>query len=182
MSRTMSMLVVVGLLLATGSKAGATQHHCEVPRDLLADALQNECGPQTTGGGTSAQQQQDDKNKRSHKWWLAEDSRAEFKITDQQSRDLEAVFQQLLPILKTNKSDLDREEKALTQLLNAATSNEATVMQAIERVETARSALSKTRTLMLYRMYRLLSAEQRAKVQAYHERKAQEGNGLSTRR
>jgi Spy/CpxP family protein refolding chaperone len=178
MSRTMSMLVAVGLVLAAGSKAAAMQRHCEMPRDLLADALQNECGPQTTGGAPA----QDDKSKRSHKWWLAEDSRAEFKITDPQSRDLEAVFQQLLPILKTNKADLDREEKALTQLLSAATSNEATVMQAIERVETARSALSKTRTLMLYRMYRLLSAEQRAKVQAYHERKAQEGNGLSTRR
>jgi Spy/CpxP family protein refolding chaperone len=179
MSRTMSMLVAVGLVLAAASKAGAIQHHCEVPRDLLADALQSECGPQTTGGTPA---QQDDKAKRSHKWWLAEESRAEFKITDQQSRDLEAVFQQLLPVLKTNKSDLDREEKALTLLLSAAASNEATAMQAIERVETARSALSKTRTLMLYRMYRLLSAEQRAKVQAYHERKAQEGNGLSTRR
>lgn len=177
MSRTMSMLVAVGLVLAAASKAAATQHHCEVPRDLLADALQGDCGPQATGGT------QEDKNKRSHKWWLAEDSRAEFKITDQQSRDLEAVFQQLLPVLKTNKADLDREEKALTQLLSAATSNEATVVQTIERVEAARSALSKTRTLMLYRMYRLLSAEQRAKVQAYHERKAQEGNnGLSTRR
>lgn len=180
MSRTMSMLVAVMLMLAAGSKAAASQHHCEVPRDLLADALQNECGPQTSGG--SAPAAQDDKAKRSHKWWLSEDGRAEFKITDQQSRDLEAVFQQLLPILKTNKTDLDREERALTLLLSAATSNEATVMQAIERVETARSALSKTRTLMLYRMYRLLSAEQRAKVQAYHERKAQEGNALSTRR
>lgn len=178
MSRTMSMLVAVALVLAAGSKAAATQQHCELPRDLLADALQNECGPQASGGT----QAQDEKNKRSHKWWLAEESRAEFKITDQQSRDLEAVFQQLLPVLKTNKADLDREEKVLTQLLGAAASNEATVMQAIERVETARSALSKTRTLMLYRMYRLLSAEQRAKVQAYHERKAQEGNGLSTRR
>jgi Spy/CpxP family protein refolding chaperone len=180
MSRTMSMLVAVGLVLAATSNAAAAQRHCEMPRDLLADALQNECGPQTSGGAPAAQ---DDKAKRSHKWWLAEESRAEFKITDQQSRDLEAVFQQLLPVLKTNKSDLDREEKAMAQLLAAATSNEATVMQAIERVESARSALSKTRTLMLYRMYRLLSAEQRAKVQAYHERKAQEGNsGLSTRR
>jgi Spy/CpxP family protein refolding chaperone len=178
MSRTMSMLVAVGLVLAVGSKAAATQHHCEMPHDLLADALQNECGPQAAGG-TAAQ----DAKAKSHKWWLADDLRAEFQITDQQSRDLEAVFQQLLPVLKANKADLDREEKALTQLLSAATSNEATVVQTIERVEAARSALSKTRTLMLYRMYRLLSAEQRAKVQAYHERKAQEGNnGLSTRR
>ena len=113
-------------------------------------------------------------------WYEERFSRA--GITDAQSRDLEAIFQQVLPTLKTNKQDLDRKEKALAQLLNDANSPETLVVQTIDRVEAARSALSRTRTLMLYRMYRLLSAEQRVKGQAYQGRKALEGGGLSTRR
>ena len=56
------------------------------------------------------------------------------------------------------------------------------VVKAIDQLEAAQSALSRTRTIMLYRMYRLLSPEQRAKVQDYYERKAKETNGQSVRR
>ena len=48
-------------------------------------------------------------------------------------------------------------------------------MQAVEKVEAARSSLSRTFTMMQYRMYRLLTPEQRAKVQAYHDH-AQSGD------
>jgi Spy/CpxP family protein refolding chaperone len=177
MSRTMNMLVAVALVVGGAWEARASQPQCDPLADQLSDAISGECPAPAQGGGTAQSEQ-----KRSHKWWLAENSRAEFGITDQQSRDLEAVFQQMLPTLKTNKANLDREEKALSQLLGAASASEPAVIQAIERVESARGALSRTRTLMLYRMYRLLSSEQRAKVQAYHERKSQEGNRLSTRR
>ena len=34
--------------------------------------------------------------KRSHKWWRGDDARTDFGITAQQSRDLEAIFQQTL--------------------------------------------------------------------------------------
>ena len=88
----------------------------------------------------------------------------------------------MLPTLRANKSELDKQEKTLNQLLSNAASSEPTVAQAIDRVEAARSALSRTRTLMLYRMYRLLSPEQRAKVQAYYERKAQEADGRTAAR
>ena len=56
------------------------------------------------------------------------------------------------------------------------------VVKAIDQLEAAQSALSRTRTIMLYRMYRLLSPEQRAKVQAYYERKAKEPDSQSVRR
>jgi Spy/CpxP family protein refolding chaperone len=170
-------LVPLALVLAM-APAGAAQRHCDLAQDFLLDAIQDECETHHSPDNGQAQA-----NPRPpHKWWLSDEGRAEFSITDAQSRDLEAIFQQVLPTLKTNKSDLDRQEKALAQLLNDANSPETMVVQTIDRVEAARSALSRTRTLMLYRMYRLLSAEQRVKVQAYQERKAQEGGGLSTRR
>src|SRR5262249_13221872 len=151
-----------------------------------ADAALESHGPQDSGAMAGQQpslQGTPDKDKeRSHKWWLSDAGKKEFGISDQQSHDLEALFQQILPTLKANKTELDRQEKVLDQLLSEAASSEPTVAQAIDRVEAARSALSRTRTLMLYRMYRLLTPEQRAKVQAYYERKAQESDGRTARR
>ncbi len=85
-------------------------------------------------------------------------------------------------MLKAKKVDVDREEKILSSLMAAAsTTNESAVVQAVEKVEAARSSLSRTFTMMQYRMFRLLTPEQRAKVQAYHDH-SQQGNPLSTRR
>jgi Spy/CpxP family protein refolding chaperone len=176
MSRTMNVLVAVGLVLGTGAFAWASPQLGDVARDQLTDAIQNECAAH----GPSDTVSQDDK-KKSHKWWRG-DARAELGITEQQSRDLEAIFQQTLPTLKSHKTALDREEKALSQLLGSANSTEAVVIQAIERVEAMRSALGRTYTLMHYRMYRLLTPEQRAKVMMYHDQKSQDGSGLATRR
>jgi Spy/CpxP family protein refolding chaperone len=177
MSRTLSMLVAVGLMLAAGGASGAAQI-CDTPRDMVAEALLGECGNPQAPGGTAAQESP----KRSYKWWRGDEARTDFGITAQQSKELEAIFQQTLPMLKAKKADVDREEKLLSSLLAAASaSNESAVVQAIERVEAARSSLSRTFTMMQYRMYRLLTPEQRAKVQAYHDH-AQSGGALSTRR
>ena len=46
---------------------------------------------------------------------------------------------------------------------------ESEVMAAIERLETAKSGLGKLRTLMLYQMRRVLTPEQRAKLEAEHQ-------------
>jgi Spy/CpxP family protein refolding chaperone len=176
MSRTMSTLVVVGLMLAAGGRSEAAQI-CGTPRDQAAEVLLGECDNQQPQGGTAAQ----DSAKR-HKWWRGEEARTDFGITEQQSKDLEAIFQQTLPMLKAKKADVDREEKVLSGLLaKASTTSESAVVQAVEKVEAARSSLSRTFTMMQYRMFRLLTPEQRAKVQAYHDHTQQAGP-LSTRR
>jgi Spy/CpxP family protein refolding chaperone len=185
----MNLLLVVGLACAAVPQVAAIQqgepHREATHKDATrgGDALAASDCPlddaQLAGGPS---QQDDAKRRAAQKWWQSAEGRAEFAITDQQSKDIEAVFQSLLPQLRVNKADLDKQEKVLSQLLSEANSNEALIVQAIDRVEAARSALSRTRTLMLYRMYRLLSAEQRAKVQAYHERKSQEGDNRTAQR
>jgi Spy/CpxP family protein refolding chaperone len=182
----MNLLLVVGLACAVPQAAAIQQGepHRETPhKDAAREALAASDCPLDDAQLAGGPSQQDDARRRAaQKWWQSEEGRAEFAITDQQSKDIEAVFQSLLPQLRVNKTDLDKQEKVLSQLLTEANSNEALIVQAIDRVEAARSALSRTRTLMLYRMYRLLSAEQRAKVQAYHERKSQEGDNRTAQR
>jgi Spy/CpxP family protein refolding chaperone len=109
-----------------------------------------------------------------HKWWMSEQVKADVGLTAQQSQELEAIFQSVLPQLRVAKADLDQLERRVSQLLAEGTADEATFGQALERVEAARGALNKTRTLMLFRMYRVLSPEQRVKLRAIHERVEQE--------
>ncbi|HEY8550467.1 MAG TPA: periplasmic heavy metal sensor [Vicinamibacterales bacterium] len=120
--------------------------------------------------------------KRSHKWWASEEGRAAFGITDEQSKELEAIFQSFLPALRSSKADIDRYQRDVSRLLSEASASEAVVLQAIDRLEAAQSGLSRTRTLMLFRMYRVLSPEQRAKVKAFIEGPSHDSGSPSTRR
>jgi Spy/CpxP family protein refolding chaperone len=119
---------------------------------------------------------------RSHKWWSSEEGKAEFGITPAQSKELEGIFQSFLPALKSSKADIERYQREVSRLLSEASASEAVVLQAIDRLEAAQSGLSKTRTLMLFRMYRVLTPEQRAKVKQFHERQAQEPGSATARR
>jgi Spy/CpxP family protein refolding chaperone len=107
---------------------------------------------------------------RSHKWWMSDEGKAELGLTEQQSAEIEAIFQESLPRLRATKNELDREEQVLSGLIETSR-DEAQVVQQIERVEAARSEMSKTRTLMLFRMHQVLSTQQRAKLKAMYERR-----------
>jgi Spy/CpxP family protein refolding chaperone len=131
---------------------------------------------------SGAHEQGSSKPTLSHKWWSSEEGRAAFGISEEQSRGLEAIFQSMLPALKAAKADIDQHKKALSRLLSEARASEAEVVQAIDRLEAANSSLSRTRTLMLYRMYRLLTPEQRAKVQAHYDQRASDSESRPVRR
>ena len=103
------------------------------------------------------------------KWWLSSEGRAAIGVTDRQSAEIERIFQSVLPDLRAEKLALEHQEKELTRLLGTDGADEAVVIRTIDRVEAARSALAKTRTLMLYRMRRVLAPEQRVRLDAYHK-------------
>ena len=63
--------------------------------------------------------------------------------------------------------------------MHAMQAEEWEVALQIDRVEAARSALSKTRTLMLYRMHKTLSAEQLEALHAMWERRRSDGKSSS---
>jgi Spy/CpxP family protein refolding chaperone len=103
------------------------------------------------------------------KWWQSERFVTELGLTREQSARIEEVFRASWPSLQAAKADLDRLETELSQLIAEGTASEAKVLQHIDRVEASRSAMGRTRSLMLYRMHRLLSAEQRVKLKALYE-------------
>ena len=104
------------------------------------------------------------------KWWLDEKSRQELGITAQQSADIEQIFQASLPSLRQARKDLEELESKLSLMIKEGTAPVATITEQVDRVETARAEMNKQRTVMLYRIDRVLSAEQRTKLKAWHER------------
>jgi hypothetical protein len=153
--------LAAGLFLASGrpdlavtpySLNGATPHP------------QPECGvPQAQSPPTSQARE-----KRSQMWWRRDDAITAFGIDERRSKELEAIFQQTLPMLKTTRAEVVRKEAVLLELLaNASTTNESTVVHAVEDLESSRRSLTRTFTMMQYHMYLRLTSSQRAKVHAY---------------
>ena len=105
------------------------------------------------------------------KWWQSAEVASEIGLTEDQGADIEAIFQFLRPKLRELAHRLHREEDELTAIMHAMQAEEWEVALQIDKVEAARSALSKTRTLMLYRMHRTLTAEQSEALHAMWERR-----------
>ena len=105
------------------------------------------------------------------KWWQSAEVASEIGLTEEQGADIEAIFQFLRPKLRELAHRLHREEDELTAIMHAMQAEEWEVALQIDKVEAARSALSKTRTLMLYRMHRTLTAEQSEALHAMWERR-----------
>jgi Spy/CpxP family protein refolding chaperone len=101
-----------------------------------------------------------------HKWWQDDRFKAELGLSAQQAEEVEQIFQSALPRLRSGKQQLDQLEADLSRMIRERSADEGTVAQQIERVEAARAELNKTRTLMHYRMYRVLTTEQNAKLRA----------------
>ena len=113
------------------------------------------------------------------KWWQSDEVASEIGLTVGQGVEIEAIFQSLRPKLREFAHRLHREEDELTAIMQAMQAEEWEVALQIDRVEAARSALSKTRTLMLYRMHKTLTAEQLEALHAMWERRRSDGQSSS---
>ncbi len=105
----------------------------------------------------------------SFKWWQMERFQKGLTLTQEQIDRIEAIFQTAEPSLRSQKAALDKAEHELSKVITDTKSDEATVVQVAERVEAARAELSRTRTLQLFRMRRVLSDEQNLRMKEMHD-------------
>jgi len=113
------------------------------------------------------------------KWWQSEEVASGIGLTTAQAAAIETIFQSLRPKLREQAHRLHREEDDLTAIMHAMQAEEWEVALQIDKVEAARSALSKTRTLMLYRMHKTLTSEQSEALHAMWERRRAHGQSSS---
>jgi Spy/CpxP family protein refolding chaperone len=107
-------------------------------------------------------------------WWRAPETRAELGISDKQSNEIDEIFQSTYPTLRASKDELDKLDQTLAATIKEGVADIATVTRQVGQAEQARAKLATTRTTMLYRMHRLLSPEQRVKLNAMLERREAE--------
>ena len=99
----------------------------------------------------------------SFKWWQNDRFQQELALTTEQTDRLEEIFQSLQPTLKAQKETLDKLESRLSKVINDPRSDEAMVLEVLAKVESARGELSQSRTLLAFRMRRILTADQNVK-------------------
>ena len=152
----MTRLVVCACAALLFAAAPARAAVCETPQKPSGQS-------HPTGdkrADTSAPQQKGPK-----KWWIDPELRAELAITDQQSAAIELVWQKSLAHRAETRDRLDKADAILQKLILDG-ADEAAVTAQLDRVEAARSEANKARVLLLYRMNRHLTQEQRVKLDA----------------
>ena len=102
------------------------------------------------------------------KWWQSETFKRELGLTAEQSAKIETIFQANLAVLRREKETLDRAQADFNQMVEA--SDDAQVMAQVGVVEAASSELNKSRTMMLLRMRRVLTPDQRVKFVMLQQR------------
>jgi Spy/CpxP family protein refolding chaperone len=100
-------------------------------------------------------------------WWIDPQLRQQLGITDAQSKAVEAIWQQSLPDLRKLRDQLVALDGQVSKMIQDG-APEASVTALVEQTENLRAQAMKGRTLMLYRMYKVLKPEQRAKVMEIH--------------
>jgi Spy/CpxP family protein refolding chaperone len=102
------------------------------------------------------------------KWWQTERFQKELVLTTDQITRIEGIYQATDPLLRAQKKAIDRHEEKLSKVIQDPKSDEAMLLQANERLDAARNEVSRTRTLMLFRIRRVMTDEQNLKINAMH--------------
>ena len=171
-------LRVVALVLLCAAPAGAATLECQARAGLGQSEAQQPSARADQKGSDKPQAQPG-----RWMWWRVPESKAELGISDQQAAEIDQIFQATVPALRASKEDLDKLDAEVAQVIKPAIADVSAVQQLVNRAEHARATLTTTRTVMFYRMHRVLSSEQRVKLNAMFERwEAQRRKNTDTRR
>ncbi len=109
----------------------------------------------------------DAQSRERHRWWQSEEVTALLDLSGEQAADLDRIYRRSLPKMHESYHRLNAEERTLSWMIANMQVEEIDITRQIDRVEAARSELSKTRTLMVFRMYRVLNPAQRAALKEW---------------
>lgn len=119
-------------------------------------------------------------NQRRTWWWKDAEIMKEVGISPDLSAKIDTLFHKRLPEAIAQDRELKKHETELNRLIRERRVGADVIAVQLDRVEAQRTSLNKSRTIMMYEMYQLLSAEQYARLVAYNERR-RNGRGTFTR-
>jgi Spy/CpxP family protein refolding chaperone len=104
------------------------------------------------------------------KWWAIDKYKQELKLTAEQSIEIEKIFQASMERLRVDKDDFDRAQTSFSELMGKPSAGERDFSRAVDQLELARYNVSKERTIMLVRIHRVLTPDQRKGLEAIRKR------------
>jgi Spy/CpxP family protein refolding chaperone len=111
-------------------------------------------------------------------WWKDESARAEIGFTAEQAAEIDRIFKAYIDKAKPLREEVNALEGALSATMKANMADVSVVEKQVDKVENKRAELNKLRVVMLYRMHRVLTPEQNARLQAYRDRREAERRKL----
>ena len=103
-------------------------------------------------------------------WWNDEKFRVEVGFSTQQAGEIDKVFHEYLERARPLRTQINELDKTIEKMSAARDTDLAIFTHTVEKVEARRAELNKLRTVMLYRMRRVLTAEQTDRFQAAYPR------------
>lgn len=101
-----------------------------------------------------------DAQDRRFKWWKDEQIRKELGLSTRQSEKVDRIWESTVPSIRAAHDEMEGLQAELSRLIRENTADEKVVALQIDSVEALRSQINKARSLMLYRMHRVLSKTQ----------------------
>lgn len=130
-----------------------------------AAAQQSQPGTRPQGAPNSRPSQ----NLPAFTWWKSGAFKVELGLTADQSVRIDKIWETARPELRREWDELSRLEAKLSDLIQKD-ADESVLSRQIDRVETARASANKTRALMLVQMRKVLTPDQRDRLDGIRER------------
>ena len=135
---------------------------------VTAEARQGQSEPQQLPPQQQAGKPQHEQ--RREPWWKNAKDIAELNLTPQQSAKIDEIFQKVMEQARPLRMEVQNLEKNLDAIIREAKMDVGVFTLEVDKIEGKRAELNKMRTVMLYRMRRVLNAEQNAKFQIMVDR------------
>jgi Spy/CpxP family protein refolding chaperone len=102
------------------------------------------------------------------RWWDDKHFVKQLKLSDDQQRHMDAIFEQNRGMLVKRYEALQQEEQHMESLTHAKTLDESALFAQIDRIEQARADLGKATTHYLVQLHNELNQDQIAKLEDQH--------------
>lgn len=99
------------------------------------------------------------------KWWDRPELVKRIKLSQDQRRRMDDVFQQIRPKLIDLRAAVDKEEAAMEPLMDGAQLDDAKILPQIDRIADARAELEKAEARLVLGLRHVLTPEQWAMLQ-----------------
>lgn len=142
---------------------GAGNDYVAAARDRQ-NPLPPKPGQTSTPQGRSGTENRDQRPPRKP-FWQDEVIKKEIALTDQQVQKIQALSDAAKPEFDKYREEFTKEQKELDRLMSIR-AEDITVSMQIDRVEALRTVLNKRQTLLRYRIHKVLTPQQDARLKA----------------